>query len=512
MGYLISSLLRFPNKYRSTQNSFSLPFESIENCTVSGGEKQTIVTDLNGTLLRSKCPFPYYMLVAFEGGGYLRALILLLLWPLVALLCCLGLELVGIQIMIFFTFVGLRETEVVSVAQAVLPKFYLEDMHPLSYEVVTSCGTRYVITETPTVMVEHFLKKHLGVHMVLGTTLHVNRFGYFTGLVSGRGPLVNKGNAVRWLLGVDEDYKAADIGLGDSPSDYEFLSLCKEAYIVPEAKNLEKVPRERYLSPLVFHDGRLATRPTPFTSLVIFLWLPVGFILAITRVAIGVAFPPRYAVPLVSLLGVKIRVQAAPPLREQRQLGMLFVCTHRCLMDPVFLSLALHRKITALTYSVSKMSEILSPIKTVRLSRSRSRDAKLLRSVLERHEDLVVCPEGTTCREPYLLRFSPLFAEVGETIVPVAVNVRMEMFYATTARGWKSMDSVFFLMNPNPCYDIIFLDPLPQDMSCAAGKSSIEVANYIQKQLAEVLGFQCTALTRKDKYMALTGTDGSVRS
>jgi glycerol-3-phosphate acyltransferase len=73
---------------------------------------------------------------------------------------------------------------------------------------------------------------------------------------------------------------------------------------------------------------------------------------------------------------------------------------------------------------------------------------------------------------------------VGETIVPVAVEVKMEMFYATTARGWKSMDFVFFLMDPNPCYEMIFLDPLPQDMSCAASKRNIEGENYIQKHLS----------------------------
>ncbi|GER53414.1 glycerol-3-phosphate acyltransferase 3 [Striga asiatica] len=239
------------------------------------------------------------------------------------------------------------------------------------------------------------------------------------------------------------------------------------------------------------------------------LWLPAGLLLAVFRLLIGILLPYRLSVPLGVASGILLNFSGRAPPPSPGRAGTLFVCSHRTLLDPVFLSTSLGRPLTAVTYSLSKMSEILAPIRTVRLSRNRHLDARTMRGLLA-EGDLVVCPEGTTCREPYLLRFSSLFAELAEEIVPVAVNTSVTMFYGTTAGGLKCLDPIFFLMNPRPYYSVEILEKVPREMTCAGGKSRHEVANYIQRELGRALGFECTNLTRRDKYLMLAGNEGIV--
>ncbi|KAL3688358.1 hypothetical protein R1sor_014667 [Riccia sorocarpa] len=489
--------------------SSDYPFDTVENCPTEALEGKSVASDLDGTLLLSRSSFPYFMLVAFEAGGPLRAIVLLLLSPIAWFLYNLVSEELGIKLLIFISTAGIKLSALEAVSRGVLPKFYLEDMHPLSYKIFTSCTRRIVVTANPRVMVEPFLKDYLGVEAVLGTELQVTSGGYCTGIVCYPGVLVgeNKERAVKKYFGDD----FPDIGLGDRETDFPFMSQCKEAYLVPKNTKLRPVPKTQYLKPLIFHDGRLVCRPTPYMSLVVLLWAPIGFCLAVLRIASGLAFPVWVSIPVGNFLGTRLFIRGTPPVSRDGAIrkGVLFVCTHRTLLDPIFLSVAVRNDLTAVTYSISRISEILSPIKTQRLSRCRVTDAATMSRLLE-EGNLVVCPEGTTCREPFLLRFSALFAELADQIVPVSMNCKMQLFHGTTARGWKGLDPLFFFMNPTPEYEVTFLPQLPVEMTCTGGKTPHEVANYIQRLLANSLGFQCTNYTRKDKYRILAGNDGIV--
>ncbi|KAH6559399.1 hypothetical protein KP509_1Z010700 [Ceratopteris richardii] len=490
-------------------------YETVEQCGCEGRQKESVVADLEGTLTRSKSSFPYFMLVALEAGSLFRAVILLIASPFAWFLHHIISEDAAIRMLTMVAMAGLRVKDIEAVSRAVLPKFYGEDIHPETWRVFSGCGARgrCVVTASPRIMVEFFCKHHLGADTVLGSELHVTPSGHATGLLRWPGALVGASKR----LAVKNHFGDAQpgIGLGDRSSDLPFLALCKEAYIVPK-KQVQQVPMQELFNPVVFHDGRLVQRPTQLVALLTLLWFPVGVLLALVRLWVCLLAPLDYVPLFYKLLGIKLTVKGEIPDNiergsRKRAKGVLFVCCHRTVLDPVFLSVALGTRVTAVTYSVSRLTELLSPIPTVRLTRNRERDAASIKKLLE-HGNLVICPEGTTCREPVLLRFSALFAELTDQIVPVAVLPRMTMFYGNTVRGYKAFDLFFFIMNPVPHYEITFLRQLPADRThISGGVSSLEVANSIQKMLADTLGFQCTSYTRRDKYRILTGGDGSVK-
>ncbi|XVE63138.1 hypothetical protein DITRI_Ditri06bG0176000 [Diplodiscus trichospermus] len=478
---------------------------------------KTLMFHIEGVLLKSSSIFPYFLLVAFEAGGPLRAFILFLLYPII---CLVGKEW-GLKIMVFVCFMGLKEGSF-SVGRNVLPKFFLEEVGNEGFEMMMKWrGSKIGVTDMPRVMVECFLKDYLKVEAVVGREMKVV-CGRFIGLIEEKKPssafleLSVKGIAAGACgsRAMCQKQPLAGVDGGQEPRT-ALAHACEVLYMVNEAdkKNQQALPREKYPKPLIFHDGRLGFRPTPVATLFMFMWMPFGIFLLIVRATVFFLLPYKFSMSILCFTGLKgtlIRPSSVPDHADDHKNnhgGALYVCNHRTLLDPIYVSMGLVKPLSAVTYSLSRVTELFAPIKTVRLTRNREQDSKMIEKQLKQG-DLVICPEGTTCREPYLLRLSPLFAEISDEIVPVAIDFQASMFYGTTASGFKFLDPVFLLMNPTSHCSARFLGKLPKSFTCqGGGKSKFEVANHVQSQIAKALNFECTSLTRKDKYMILAGRD-----
>ncbi|XP_022157675.1 glycerol-3-phosphate 2-O-acyltransferase 4-like [Momordica charantia] len=157
---------------RDQQHLASKTIPTIDRCSSIDRENHTVVADMDGTLLCGRSSFPYFALIAFEAGGVLRLLLLLLASPIAGVLYYFISESAGIRVLIFTTFVGMKVSDIESVARAVLPKFYAHDLHVETWRVFSSCGKRCVLTANPRIMVEPFLKEFLGADVVIGTEIH----------------------------------------------------------------------------------------------------------------------------------------------------------------------------------------------------------------------------------------------------------------------------------------------------------------------------------------------------
>ncbi|XP_062204571.1 probable glycerol-3-phosphate acyltransferase 3 [Phragmites australis] len=483
------------------------------------GAGTTLVVDVDGALLLSRSLFPYFMLVALEAGGFLRGLVLLLLCPAISSLAALAGRDLALRAMAAVAFCGLRASWF-RAGRAVLPRWLLEDVAAEALEAARRVGdpARVVwASAMPRVMVEPFLREYLQVPAATAVAAREMKtvWGFYTGLMEEDGETMSE--LRKKAVEGDDDV------VGFSGGSMEFLrsplpSVCKELHVVSqeEKSKWRRLARRDYPKPLVFHDGRLAFRPTPLAAVAMYTWLPLGAALAVVRLAVALVLPYRHATAILAATGQSWRLRGAlpPDSRGAGASGQLYACNHRTLIDPVYVSIALDRPVRAVSYGLSRVSDFISPIgRTVHLARDRARDGAAMALLLSGGDSVVVCPEGTTCREPYLLRFSPLFAELGGDggVVPVALAAETSMFYGTTAGGWKGVDPFYYLSNPRMCYTVQFLDRVDTAPLREGKAASTDVANRAQRMIAEALGYECSMLTRKDKYLMLAGNDGAVR-
>ncbi|KAJ1263163.1 hypothetical protein BS78_09G162700 [Paspalum vaginatum] len=316
-------------------------FKPIEQCDSEGRSRQTVAADLDGTLLLSRSAFPYYLLIALEAGSLLRAAALLLTVPFVYLTYVAVSEPLAVRALLYVAVAGLDMRDVEAVARSVLPRFYAGDVHPEGWRVFQSFERRCVVTASPRVMVEPFARAFLGADVVIGTELEVGESGRATGFVAEPGVLVGK-HKRRAVLREFGD-ALPDVGMGDRESDFDFMSICKEAYIVTRQR-YRAVPSEQLRSRAIVHDGRLARRPTATNTLLTFMWMPLGFALALLRLHLHLLLPARAVPYAYKLVGVNLVVRGHPPTSKKGRQGVLFVCNHRIALDPVAVAVALGRK------------------------------------------------------------------------------------------------------------------------------------------------------------------------
>lgn len=178
--FLFRVLPKHYNKHKGVQisNSSDAHVKSFSQFKLRcfNSSETTLIFNVEGTLLKSSSYFPYFMLVAFEAGSIIRALLLLLLYPFL----CLISEELSLKIMVLVCFLGIKKGSF-RIGSSVLPKFFMEDVSAESFEALRMAKKKVGVSELPQVMVESFLKDYMEVDVVVGRELKVF-CGYYVGL------------------------------------------------------------------------------------------------------------------------------------------------------------------------------------------------------------------------------------------------------------------------------------------------------------------------------------------
>ena len=236
-SHLLNNQQQQQQQNQENQDSINPLFPSItkyENRTCSVSPDDTLVCDIDGVLLRQLSSkhfhafFPYFMLVAFEGGSIIRAIILLIscsfLWALP--------QETKLKVLTFITFSGLKVKDMDNVSRSVLPKFFLESLNLQVYNVWSRTEySKVVFTTLPQVMVGRFLREHLNADDVIGTKLQeIEVMGrkVYTGLTSGS--LVKHRAAKDYFDNNNKKKPVLGIGTSSSVQDHTFISICKVTF------------------------------------------------------------------------------------------------------------------------------------------------------------------------------------------------------------------------------------------------------------------------------------------
>lgn len=220
----LKSLLGFR---RSISNSYATQFKYqkypslLQRSTESDFHDNTLIFDVEGALLKCGSVFPYLMLVAFEAGGLVRAILLILAYPLVWLV---GAK-VGLEIMVMICFCGVKAKSF-RVGRAVLPKFLLEKVGSEVFQVLNKGGKKVGVSCLPRVMVESFLKEYLEIDVVVARELKVFS-GYYSGFMEQTKPSSSHALDLEPCSNI-----IAITGLNKT-LDYQLLSRCKVCRILP---------------------------------------------------------------------------------------------------------------------------------------------------------------------------------------------------------------------------------------------------------------------------------------